>query len=336
MPTATGSPSLFGALKNGLLQWMFQWRGPEHGTIVLVQRRVFILPTRQGLLFAGVIVLMLIGSVNYDLSLGFILAFLLGATGIQSLLHTFRNMANLRIAPGRVQPVFAGEQAQFQIRIANHAQLHRYSIGVTSDKLSAVYVDVPPADEITATVSIPAIRRGWLRPGRLTLFTFFPVGLFRAWSYADLDMHGLVYPAPASPGLALPLPETGSGDGGAHGQGHDEFSGLRPYRPGDSPRHIAWKAVARDDTLLNKPLLTKQFTGRADTELWLAWEALPPAMDIENRIAQLTRWVIDADAAGLAYGLRLPGLILPIANGSTHRGDCLRALALHGLAADHA
>jgi len=171
MPPAAGSPSLFGALKNGVLEWMFQWRGPERGTIVLVQRRVFILPTRQGLLFAGVIVLMLIGSVNYDLSLGFILAFLLGATGIQSMLHTFRNMANLRIAAGRVQPVFAGELAQFQIRIANRARIHRYSIGVTRDRLNAVYVDVPPGDEITATIGVPATRRGWLRPGRLTLFT---------------------------------------------------------------------------------------------------------------------------------------------------------------------
>lgn len=329
-------PPLFGALKNGVLEWMFQWRGPERGTIVLVQRRVFILPTRQGLLFAGVIVLMLIGSVNYDLSLGFILAFLLGATGIQSMLHTFRNLANLRIAPGKVQPVFAGEQAQFQIRIANQARVHRYSVGITRDKRVAVYIDVPPDEEMTATVGISTIRRGWLRPGRLTLFTFFPVGLFRAWSYADLDMHALVYPAPVPPGLALPVPAAGSGDGGVHGHGHDEFSGLRPYRPGDSPRHIAWKAVARDDTLLTKPLLTKQFAGRADAELWLAWDSLPPAMDGENRLAHLARWILDADAAGLAYGLRLPGLALPIASGAAHRGDCLRALALHGLAADHA
>lgn len=329
MPSAAGTPTLFGALRNGVLEWLFQWRGPERGTIVLVQRRVFILPTRQGLLFAGVIVLMLIGAVNYDLSLGFILAFLLGATGIQSMLHTFRNLANLRIAPGRVQPVFAGEQAQFQIRIANQARLHRYSIGVTSDKKSAVYVEVPPDQEVTATVAVPAIRRGWQRPGRLTLFTFFPVGLFRAWSYADLDMHVLVYPAPAAPGLPLPAAEAGSGDGGAHGHGHDEFTGLRPYRPGDSPRHIAWKAVARDDTLL-----TKQFAGRADAELWLAWDVLPAAMDGEMRIAQLTRWVIDADGAGLSYGLRLPGLTLPIAGGGAQRNDCLRALALHGLAAD--
>lgn len=330
MPPPAGSPSLFGALKDGVLEWMFQWRGPERGTIVLVQRRVFILPTRQGLLFAGVIVLMLIGSVNYDLSLGFILSFLLGATGIQSMLHTFRNLANLRIAPGKVQPVFAGEQAQFQIRIANQARVHRYSVGITRDKRSAVYIDVPPGEVIAATVGIPAIRRGWLRPGRLTLFTFFPVGLFRAWSYADLDMHALVYPAPVPPGLALPVPAAGSGDGGVHGHGHDEFSGLRPYRPGDSPRHVAWKAVARDDNLL-----TKQFAGRADAELWLAWDSLPPGMDTENRLAHLARWVLDADSAGLAYGLRLPGLALPIASGAAHRGDCLRALALHGLAADH-
>ena len=331
MPPAAGTPSLYGALKNGIQHWLFQWRGPERGTIVLVQRRVFILPTRQGLLFAGVIVLMLIGSVNYDLSLGFILSFLLGATGIQSMLHTFRNLAHLRIAPGRVQPVFAGEQAQFQIRIANSARAHRYAIGVTRDGQVADYVDVPPGDAALAIAAVLATQRGWLRPGRLTLFTFFPVGLFRAWSYADLDMHCLVYPAPASPGLPLPLPEAGDGQGGLHGHGQDEFSGLRPYRPGDSPRHIAWKAVARDDNLL-----TKQFAGRADAELWLAWERLPPAMDTERRIGHLARWVIDADDHGLAYGLRLPGLTIPIAAGAAHRAACLRALALHGIAADHA
>ncbi len=329
---ATTRPAtLVSALKNGVLEWIFQWRGPERGTIVLVQRRVFILPSRQGLLFAGVVVLMLIGAVNYDLALGFVLAFLLGACGIQSMLHTFRNLANLRIAPGRAQPVFAGDQAQFQIRISNEARAHRYSIGITRDRRSATFVDVSPATEIAAAVPIPAPRRGWLRPGRLTLFTFFPTGLFRAWSYADLDMNCLVYPAPASPGLALPLPEAGGGDGGVHGQGQDEFAGLRPYRPGDSPRHIAWKAAARDDALL-----TKQFTGRADAELWLAWDLLPAAMDTEQRLSQLCRWVLNADVAGHAYGLRLPGMTLPIAAGTVQRDNCLRALALHGLAADPA
>jgi uncharacterized protein (DUF58 family) len=331
MPPGHRLPTMYRALKNGILEWIFQWRGPERGIIVLVQRHVFILPTPQGVLFATVIVLMLVGSVNYDLSLGFILAFLLGATGIQSMLHTFRNLAHLRISPGRTQPAFAGEQAHFQVNIANTTRAARYSIGVTRDNQTADYVDVPADGEVAATVRVPAVRRGWLRPGRLTLFTRFPVGLFRAWSYADPDVSCLVYPAPASPGLALPLPEAGAGDGGIHGQGYDEFSGLRPYRPGDSPRHIAWKAVARDATLL-----TKQFAGRADAELWLAWEALPQAMDTERRLAHLVRWVLDADTKGLAYGLRLPGNTIAIAAGTAHRAECLRALALYGIAANQA
>lgn len=329
MPAMNATLSSLAALKGRILDWIFQWRGPERGTIVLVQRRVFILPTRQGLLFAGVILLMLLGSVNYDLSLGFILSFLLGATGIQSMLHTFRNLANLRISADRSSPVFAGEQAQFHIRITNTAAMPRYSIGVTRDRISADYVDVPADGETTATVPVPALRRGWLRPGRMTLFTFFPVGLFRAWSYADLDMTCLVYPAPASPGLPLPQPRAGNDKGGTQGQGQDEFSGLRPYRPGDSPRHLAWKAIARSDVLM-----TKQFSGRVAAELWLAWDALPPGMDAEKKLEHLARWVIDADASGHAYGLRLPGTVIPIDSGAAHRTDCLRALALHDAAAD--
>lgn len=331
MSAAAGARAACAALKNRALEWMFQWRGPERGSIVLVQRRVFILPTRQGLLFAGVILLMLIGSLNYDLSLGFVLTFLLGATGIQSMLHTFRNLANLHISPGRVDPVFAGEDARFRIRITNHARVHRYSLGITRDREVANYVDVPPGSETTAVVAIPALRRGWLRPGRLTLFTLFPVGLFRAWSYADLDMNCLVYPAPATPGLPLPPPRGGGGNGGAQGHGHDEFSGLRQYRPGDSPRHVAWKAVARGTTML-----TKQFSGLVDAELRLDWDILPAAMDVEQRIAHLTRWVLEADQGGMAYGMRLPAANIPVGAGPAHRAECLRRLALHGLAADHA
>ena len=50
---------------------------PERGPVFLSQRRVYILPTRQGALFGAALLLMLIGSINYQLSLGFILTFLL-------------------------------------------------------------------------------------------------------------------------------------------------------------------------------------------------------------------------------------------------------------------
>jgi uncharacterized protein (DUF58 family) len=314
------------ALRQTALGWLFQWRGPETGTIVLTQRRVFILPTAQGLLLALVVLLILVGSTNYDLALGFVLAFLLAAAATQAMLHTFRNLALLRVCAGRCEPVFAGAVAHFHLRLENPSRTARHAVAVSAGRETADYVDVPAGGEADAVIEIAAARRGWLRPGRFTLFTRFPAGLFRAWSYAEPDMRCLVYPAPATPGLPLPAAAAGEGEGGELGQGQEEFAGLRQYRPGDAPRHMAWKAIARDDSLL----LTKQFAGRAPAQLWLGWEQLPAGLDTESRLSHLARWVIEAERAALTYGLRLPGVVLAPAAGPAHRDACLRALALHG------
>ena len=98
---------------------------------------------------------------------------------------------------------------------------------------------------------------------------------------------------------------------------------MRSYHPGDSPRHIAWKAAAR-----GQGLLTKQFSGRADAELWLDWRQLPVMMNLEQKLSQLARWVIDAHAGGASFGLRLPGATIPMASGDAQRERCLEALAL--------
>ncbi len=302
---------------------LFRLRGPERDEIVLVQRRIFILPTRAGLLFAGVLVLMLTGSINYTLSLGFVLTFLLASVGMTAMLHTFRNLAGLRITPAKTAPVFAGETAHFAFALNNPTRTGRHSVGLTRDKRDADIVEVPAGSVGIAIAGVPAERRGWLRPGRLTLYTRFPVGLFYAWSYIDLDTRCIVYPCPAPPGLPLPALHPTGAEGTGQGQGHDDFSGLRQYHPGDSPRHIAWKAAAR-----GQGLMTKQFTGRATAELWLTPGLLPDRLDLEEKLSRLTRWVLDAHAAGIAYGLKLPGVTINLGGGEAHRDRCLEALAL--------
>jgi uncharacterized protein (DUF58 family) len=311
------------ALRNRFSSWLFQLGGPVTGSIVLVQRRIFILPSRHGMLFAGALLLMLTGSINYSLSLGFILTFLLAALGINAILHTFRNLARLRVAAGRVAPVFAGDIAHFTLVIDNPGRLDRYSIGITRGKRDAIYTDVPALGSTTIGVPVPAPRRGMLRPGRLTLFTHFPLGLCYAWAYAELDMHCIVYPRPEAGPVPLPVADAHNGNGAIRGAGQEDFAGLRSYHSGDSPRHIAWKAVARGEALL-----TKQFSGRAATELWLDWRATPDTIGIDGRLSRLARWVIDAHAAALSFGLRLPGTTYPPAPGNAQRDRCLEALAL--------
>ena len=303
--------------------WLFQLRGPEHGEVVLVQRRIFILPTRAGVGFAVVLILMLIGSINYSLSLGFVLTFMLGSVGFTAMLHTFRNLAGLRITAGRAGPVFAGDTARFAVCLHNPTRSERFSITLTRDKHEHDVVDIPAERVVIASASVPTTRRGVLRPGRMTLYTRFPVGLYYAWSYIELDTHCVVYPKPAAAGVSLPPRAASSAEGMGPEFGSEDFAGLRQYQPGDSPRHIAWKAVARGDVLL-----TKQFTGRATAELWLSLDLLPAALDFETKLSRLTRWVLDAHAGNLAYGLKLPDVTVDLGRGEAHRDRCLEALAL--------
>jgi len=71
---------------------------------------------------------MLTGSINYNLSLGYVLTFLLAGLGIVSILHTFRNLVHLYVSAGRVSPVFAGDLAHFQIVFENRSDFERYSL----------------------------------------------------------------------------------------------------------------------------------------------------------------------------------------------------------------
>ena len=73
---------------------------------------------------------------------------------------------------------------------------------------------------------------------------------------------------------------------------------------------------------------TKLFSGASGTQLWLDYADLPDSLGLERRLSRMTRWVLDATAAGFRYGLRLPGLEIPIGAGDAQQAQCLEALAI--------
>ena len=306
--------------------WLFRHK-VEGGTVTLNQRRIFILPTRQGLGFAFLLLLMLLGDINYNLSLGYVLTFLLGTTGMMTMLHAFRNMAQLEIRAGRVDAVFAGDMAQFVFYFHNSGKLPRYHLRLRDKNGHSVAFDIPAQQNLEVKLPLPATKRGWLGTGRLTLFTEFPLGLFHAWSYLEFDTRCLVYPKPAAP-MPLPASSAQSGAGTLNVAGDEDFSGLRNYVAGDAMPRIAWKAFARE-----QGLQVKQFSALQGCELWLDWFLLP-MLATERKLEILTRWLLDADKQGLHYGLRLPSTELPPEHNATHRAECLRALALFGLSGE--
>ncbi|MDD3765241.1 MAG: DUF58 domain-containing protein [Nevskiales bacterium] len=297
------------------------------GPISVGRGRVYILPTRFGYAFGVMLVVMLLGAMNYSNSMAFMLTFLLAGLGLICMHHTHANLANVQIRIGGCEAVFAGETARFQVRVDNPAARTRYSLALNWPRQDdrATLGDVAAGSSLILGLEAPAPRRGWLPGGVFSLSTEYPLGLFHAWTWAELDMNCLVFPRPAPAG---PTPPSTPGHGGVSSGnrgGQDEFAGLRSYQRGDSPRVIHWKSLPK----LQRPMV-KQFAETMDQELWLDWSALGQ-LDTEARLSQLTRWVLDADADGHDYGLRLPHTTVPPAHGEAHRFACLKALALHGI-----
>jgi uncharacterized protein (DUF58 family) len=318
-PLALPSPPL----RDRIGDWIFPSRGAEAAPVVLGQRRVYILPTRGGLGFAVTLLLMLVGSINYNLSLGFILTFLLVGAGVVSMLHTWRNLAQVRLRPGKSAPVYVGDAARFPVGVRNPGRVPRLSLAIEMRGQAPVYFDVAEDAEAEVDTLLPATQRGLMTPGRFRIFTTYPLGLFYAWANVELASTCLVYPRPEAGQVPLPLARDESGDGPANTAGEEDFAGLRNYHPGDSPRRIAWKASARSLTFL-----TKQFSGGSAAQLWLDLAEVPRSLPLEARISRLARCVIDAQAAGLQFGLRLPGVELSPEVGPAHRERCLQELAL--------
>lgn len=306
-----------------ILKWSVRRRPREKGPVELHRRRIYIVPTRMGYTFGFLVFVMLMGSMNYMNSLAFALTFLLTGLGLVTMHHTHQNLLSIKLNKGQQDPVFAGQTARFRILAENPTDTDRYSLAVHwigTDPVSQF--DMPARQTTAVDLSLPADHRGMLPAPRFTIHTTFPLGLFYAWCYVELDMYCLVYPAPADNRLQAP-PSHGK-KGGRHNplSGQEDFAGLRDYQRKDPPRLIHWKAYPRA-----RQLVVKQFADPQSDTLWLDWTKLT-GMDTEARLSQICRWVLDAHRSGRQYGLRMPGLEIPPACDEVHRHRCLEHLAL--------
>ncbi len=281
------------------------------------------LPTRSGWLFAAVVVALLLVALNYNNGLAYALCFLLAAVALVSMLYTDRNLLGLRVTSAPCPGVFAGEIARFTINLINDTATPRYAVLVEQGRRSVARVDVPARGSTSVVLEKPARQRGWLDCPSFMLATRFPLGIFYSWSRPLAPTtRCLVYPRPAPPQpWPTPVPEA-TPVAVWHRHTGDDFAGVREYVAGDPPRHVHWKAAARGGTLL-----TKQFAGGEGTRIMLDYGALD-GLPAEERLSRLTRLVLDAETAGLEYGLKLPGTEIAPARGGAHRNECLRALAL--------
>lgn len=289
----------------------------------LPRRRIYILPTAAGLLYAVTLIVMLLGAINYDNSLAYALTFLIGSLMPIVILHTYHNLAGLEPGTARPQPVFAGDELHFPITFDNRGREAKYALDLRRPgSRETVSTDLPADSLHTTELPVATEHRGELALDRVRIATSFPLGLFRAWTHFPGNRTGIVYPRPAGP-LPLPQPTDYQGED-TIGQmsGTEDFIGFRNYHPGDPIRSIDWKAVAR-----GQALLIKRFSGSGSRQLDLNWDHTRTLGDTERRLSQLSRWVVDAERLGMRYRLTIPGTETPLDSGPQHQHRCLLALA---------
>lgn len=311
-------------LRARIADWARRRQGPDAPPFTLHSRRIYILPTRLGVMFGVTVVVMLIAGFNYANSAALFLTFLLAGFALVTMHQCHRNLLRATFVTASAPPMFAGTQGVLHVTLGNDARFARYGIDVAAFDGTPGSLDIPIDSHAQTAVPLPVSKRGVLRIDRLHISTSYPYNLFRAWTWVHLPLEVLVYPRPHG---SAPMPVESGHKTGTRAMalaGADEWMSLRPFRDGDSPRQVDWKAYAR-----GSPLLVKEYS-TLGADLRLFDFARLRQLDVETRLEQLARWIVDADSRGERYGLAMPGRFFEPDSGPQHRHECLEALARYG------
>lgn len=312
------------ALLQRLARWgerrlpaLTRYRRMESLPIELHRRRIYIVPTGFGVGFAALLLVMLVGALNYANNAALLLTCLLGAASAASMLVTFRNLDGLRLGELQAGHAVAGQPVELTLGFDSARVRNAVRVDLADTRMAFA---ASGNGTTQVKISLPTVQRGWQPVPRLRVWTTWPLGLFRAWSWLHPEQSVLVWPRAELLGPAPHAPSAQAQQ--TRRRLGDELAALRDYRAGDPQRHIAWKVSAH-----HEGLLVKDFARPQSRPQWrLDWREVR-GLDNEARIARIARWLDEAQAQRHSYSLWLPGNELPLGSGTLHYAHCMNALA---------
>jgi uncharacterized protein (DUF58 family) len=257
----------------------------------------------------------------------YLLLFGLTSVGVVSIPHAISNIAGLTARAESVKPSFAGQEACLPVEISNQSPASRNGVRLHLVDTPAIYENldqIGAGKAVRASVRFSTPIRGEHEISAISLETTYPLGLVRVVRNLPINQRYMVYPKPAGdPKLPISGSRTAEDRPQHENSEGDDFAGVRAYTPGESQRHIDWKAVAR-----GQAMMTKLFTAETDIGFLYLDFAAVRSPHVEERLSQLALWIIEAERARRPYGLRLPNTEIAPSLGDNHFHRCLRMLAL--------
>ena len=305
-------------------------------SLLLGHRNVYILPTRAGAMLGVTLAVLLVGAINYQLNLGYLLAFLLAGCALAALFHTHATLRGLLLSLSPPEPGVAGQAIGLVLRLKAPAAGARLRPGLDlridepreGAAPAAASTDMEAGAGGEVTVQALPRPRGVHPLPRVRIETRYPLGLFRAWAVWQPAGELIVAPRPEESPPPWPASRPSSHLGAqalrpGAAPGSDGFDGLRPWRHGDALRHIAWRKSAQTEMPVSRDRARDPL---ATARVWLDWQSTGDGT-AEARLSRLAAWVQQADRSGVAYGLRVPATTIEPGRGALHRRRCLEALA---------
>lgn len=284
--------------------------------VTLVQKLIFILPTRYGWWFLFLISLLYLLGTNYQNNLILLVSYLLLSVFLLSIVLTYQNLSGLTVTCPAAAESFAGTEAQPVIHLSSGKMHYMLQLSLMP-RSNAVLL---PEHTQLATLSLMTTKRGRYNLPRVKITSQYPLGLWRAWSYVALAQHYWVYPATdtaSSQHLQKDEPNNNT-------SGQEMGDTLTSYRSGDSVRYIVWKRLAQAP---DKPVVRELQRNKQTEPEWVNVPALTGDA-LEYALRRACQQLLTLESRGKRYGLKLPGHTVPQAQGPLHLQRCLQELAL--------
>lgn len=304
-----------------LLKWVDS-RNPKSKKHRLYHKNLYIFPSRVGLAFLLLTLIIWLLGTNYQNNLILALAYFQISLMVVTILNTYHNLSGLSIRYLGAEKNFVGDLVAFRLQFftKNKHGAQHVSVGFKGGQSDVYEFDSAVAQN--ESIPLLAVRRGKLEPPRLLVESRFPMGLVRCWTWLHLDAETLVYPRP----ISCSMPENFGDEDDSTGatvvrSDSDDFNGFKTYQFGDAPSRVAWKHFAR-----GRGLMSKQFSQSVSGSIILNWSAFYRG-DIEQALSKMCYWALQYNAANRPFGLKLPMMDVSVGEGEAHLAKVLSALA---------
>ncbi|RZG79117.1 DUF58 domain-containing protein [Acinetobacter venetianus] len=282
-------------MQKGLKQQVSQWiakRFQVDSVKTLLQKDVLVFIYKQGFLYLVLILITFIAGINYgnNLILGF--CFLLSAILCISFYLTFKQLHDLKIEIVMPEVGQVNQPSIIKLMLKQHDKTVRYLRIQFSQQEHMIYVN-----QVQQTVELPVLpqQRGLYEFGVIRVYSTYPLGLVRAWTY--LYPKQKIWIAPKAHDWQK---EHKNQPTSAH-DNLDEFKELRAFRQGDSYQNVAWKQVAR-----GQGFFIKMFEAQANHQhLEIDYQQIP-ALGHEEKLSFMMGLVEQCEQLGDDYALILP------------------------------